>query len=649
MWLMLSSFISKLGVVLLLCGPSYALYAQNASFLGHREIPIGPSSCCWAAISGDFNGDGKPDLVVSFGTGTVVTVGTSTLVLLLGDGSGGFKPGTVLATFNGAIKQLLAADVNRDGKLDLLVGSGAIVTGLNGAFQTYLLLGRGDGTFQSASQVVASGYPLFVADLNGDGIPDLGVQLSGQCDLQVRLGNGDGTFQKPLCLTAPEAMSGEAAIWDFNGDGIPDLIWSSGRSNGGVWLFLGNGDGTFRSPPSGGVEARGPAGSRERKVLAVGDLNHDGKLDVVVGEFNFIEVFFGKGDGTFQEGIVFPLYFEHLTDPELGHEIFIADLNGDGKPDIVTDNVVLLGNGDGTFQLAQYLLTASPGAASLVCADLNGDGRPDLVYVDYALLDQTATGLSVLLNNTPGPSSSVVGYSAATGAEPVAPLSIASIYGKNLVRTTASATGPTLSTQLGGISLRVRDITDTVRLAPLFYVSPAQINFLVPGQTAVGPVSLALDDGSPLVETANATPVTLIAPAIFTANGQGRGAAAATAVRILADGTQQPISVFNCAAPSQCSTVPIALAASQPVYLSLYGTGFRGVPPPQHTQCTVGGVSAVVQFAGAQPTIPGLDQINILLPATLASGTASVQCDFGFPIAFGLGDATTNSVQIEIK
>lgn len=88
-----------------------------------------------------------------------------------------------------------------------------------------------------------------------------------------------------------------------------------------------------------------------------------------------------------------------------------------------------------------------------------------------------------------------------------------------------------------GISLRVRDSTDTVRLAPLYYVSPTQINFLVPDQTALGPVVLTVDDGSsPLAETANATAVTKVAPGIFTANGQSQGPAAATAVRILADG-----------------------------------------------------------------------------------------------------------------
>jgi uncharacterized protein (TIGR03437 family) len=435
-------------------------------------------------------------------------------------------------------------------------------------------------------------------------------------------------------------MSGEAAVGDFNGDGIPDLVWSSGRSNGGVHLFLGKGDGTLRYTYTFEVHESG-----ERKVLALGDLNHDGKLDVVVGANDLIAVFFGKGDGTMQPGIQIPMDLDHGLDPELSHEIFIADLNGDGKPDIARSNVVILGNGDGTFQPTQYLLTASPGASSQVCRDLNGDGLPDLIYVDY---DQFgATGLSVLLNNTPGPPSSVMGYSAATGVGLVAPSSIASVYGKNLARTTVLAAGPILPTQLGGISIRVRDGTDTVRLAPLFYVSPTQINFLVPDQTALGPASLTLDDGSPLVETANATPVTQVAPGIFTANGQGQGAAAATAVRIRPDGTQQPVDVFRCIGPGQCTTVPIDVTGGQPVYLSLYGTGFRGEPLLQHTQCRVGGVDAVVQFVGAQPTIAGLDQINILLPATLPSGTASVQCQFALQTS--VSDATTNPVQIEIK
>ena len=338
------------------------------------------------------------------------------------------------------------------------------------------------------------------------------------------------------------------------------------------------------------------------------------------------------------------------------NNVFVADFNRDGVPDIADNIATVLGNGDGTFQPPQYFLTGSSVGALVAVADLNGDGLPDEVFVNYAQ-DPTgipgqliATSLSVLLNNTPGPANSVIGHSAATGIGPVAPSSIASVFGKNFAGVTASASGTSLPTTLGSISLQTLDDTGTMRLAPLIYVSPTQINFVVPDQVAPGPVVLTVDDGTrPLVETANATAVTAVAPTIFTANGQGTGAAAALAVRILANGSQQAVPVFNCAAPGQCGTVPIDLLGGQPVYLSLYGTGFRGAPAPAPSQpiatCQVGGVGATVQFAGAHATIPGLDQINILLPASLGSGTAPVQCQFvnaaGLPL--------TNPVQITIK
>jgi len=140
--------------------------------------------------------------------------------------------------------------------------------------------------------------------------------------------------------------------------------------------------------------------------------------------------------------------------------------------------------------------------------------------------------------------------------------------------------------------------------------------------------------------------VVQLAPAIFTANGRGQGVAAATAVRILADGSQQPVAVFNCTAAGQCTAVPIDLTSGRSIYLSLYGTGFRGAPQfgggQPLAKCQAGGTDATVQFAGAQPTIPGLDQINILLPVTLTSGTATVQCEFA-------EGSRINPVQVEIK
>ena len=158
-----------------------------------------------------------------------------------------------------------------------------------------------------------------------------------------------------------------------------------------------------------------------------------------------------------------------------------------------------------------------------------------------------------------------------------------------------------------------------------------------------------------LVEIANATMVDSAVPGIFTANGQGQGVAAATAVRVQPDGSLQSVPVFDCQGPGQCTAVPIDLSGSRPVYLSLYGTGFRAVQtlgegPRPHAYCKVGGISSVVQFLGAQPTIPGLDQLNLILPASLPSGTASVECQFiihaaGFFPLYPYG----NPVQIAIK
>ena len=173
---------------------------------------------------------------------------------------------------------------------------------------------------------------------------------------------------------------------------------------------------------------------------------------------------------------------------------------------------------------------------------------------------------------------------------------------------------------------------------------------MVPAQTSVGPVTLNIDDGStPLQEGAHATIVNNLAAGFFTASQDGKGVPAATAVRILANGIQEAVPVFTCAGTGQCNAAPIDMTSGLPVYLSLYGTGFGAEflknPVRVATRCQIGGKDATVQFAGPHPVYPGLDQLNLMLPQSLPSGQASVQCQFN---GTQLGQQS-NVVSITIK
>lgn len=410
-------------VLVMLCAPN--ALAQSVSFLPAVTYDTGGYQASSVAIA-DVNRDGKADIVVSncggcYGPPRIGHGGS--VGVLLGNADGTFQPATTYDS-GGTVSIFVAvADLNVDGKPDLVVVN-------RNSDDIGVLLGNGDGTFQPAvTYGSGSGSPLMVAvsDVNGDGKPDLLVAhfCSGpvNCDglVGVLLGNGDGSFQSAVTYTSGGLYASAVAVADVNGDRKPDVlvttnVYTCCTSGGAVGVLLGNGDGTFQPAVTyvSGQLFIPPASAR----LAVADLNGDGKPDLIVEDTECcksangaVSVLLGNGDGSFQ-----PFIMYKSGAGGWGTSVAVADVNGDGKPDIVaTDQcasanclnnglvAVLLGNGDGTLQAAQAYSAGGFLTNSVAVADVNGDGKPDLVVANLCADDANycdRTSVGVLLNNS---------------------------------------------------------------------------------------------------------------------------------------------------------------------------------------------------------------------------------------------------------
>jgi uncharacterized protein (TIGR03437 family) len=212
-------------------------------------------------------------------------------------------------------------------------------------------------------------------------------------------------------------------------------------------------------------------------------------------------------------------------------------------------------------------------------------------------------GSAILVNFGNG---SLTAANTAGGQADAAPDAFLSAYGQALSVVEASAASAAFPTTLAGVTATLTDASGVARTAALSYVSPSQVNLVVPTGTAIGTASVSIGGASTAIR------IGPTAPGLFQLNAAR--VAAALAVRVTnGQSSQIPVPVFDCASGT-CRTVPIALDAQSTVYLSIYGTGIRH---GASVTCTVGGVPVPVSYSGAQGTYPGLDQVNVPLGAAL--------------------------------
>ncbi|MGA7523887.1 MAG: FG-GAP-like repeat-containing protein [Acidobacteriaceae bacterium] len=374
--------------VLLNDGTGHFNAVSTTLLVGGSDVPA------WSVA--DLNGDGKPDLISSFGP-----------LVYLGNGDGTFNAGKNYGSFDTCILH----DMDGDGHLDAVCVTDLLqVHTYTGTNQLAILRGNADGSFnptpiasetfgnpQGGNAAIES--PVAVVDVNGDGIPDiLGASEDG---LTVLLGQPGLQFAAPVhygvsnfgSLDGLLNYGGEGGttsqVIDLNGDGIPDIV-SVGPS--ALYISYGKKDGSFLAPPAYPI-------ATTLGWMTVADFNGDGIPDIAATGDNEIELSLGKGDGTFQAPVALPNGgISFAGGVSITHGDFLGsgrqDLLATGSTGIYTNSYFLSNNGDGTFSSPQLVGGSFSSLQGVVVADFNGDHRDDLMITQTGPNPAVQVGIS---------------------------------------------------------------------------------------------------------------------------------------------------------------------------------------------------------------------------------------------------------------
>jgi uncharacterized protein (TIGR03437 family) len=289
----------------------------------------------------------------------------------------------------------------------------------------------------------------------------------------------------------------------------------------------------------------------------------------------------------------------------------------------VTGNVVQ------GFGLAPLVNAFSPPSCCETLAQFQTD-------FSQAVLTPSSLSVDVSGNQSGNASGLVVNASTANGYPRLGVGSFAAAYGSGFAATPLVASPP-FPIILGGFSVTVKDSAGVTRSAPIQSVYPNQVNYIVPDGTAPGIATVTIGTSS------GAAQVDAIGPGLYSMSGTGQGVAAATAAIYAANGTVTPQNVFQCNSSGSCVSAPMSLGnPGDQLVVTFYGTGLRNNSGLPNSSILIGGARASLLYLGAQPQYPGLDQANVIVPASLA-GTGEV------PVVLTVDGQTANVVTVNVK